>query len=295
VIFHWFRGSGVVAVRILAFRLQTAPGPGLEPTYIPALLWSCGLLSFLAGAAWSGKSAATESGFALSAQHTDDPPTWRRPGGSLAPGLFYSSGRLRIRSVVRLLSTNGGVEVGTTNEQQRYSGFGQLGLLTASLYALNALFLLLILQWLTWRRGSRILIALSILQSAFAHLLNAKRQGLYSAVFYLLVGLSIYFGIPFAIFGVATSTGSRIVTKLVLFSVGAGLILRSVTLHPSAPEAALRQARGNCYLSAISLVEFEAQCMPPGSVQGTTNRGAPAQSDTLQIRRINRRFQFFNP
>ncbi len=258
-------------------------GASLEPTYIPALLWSCGLLSFLAGCRLVRKKRGDRIRFRLSQRNI---PMTLLLGAGLAAVLIQVYFAVQeVYGAVPLfdyLSTNGGVEVGTANEQQRYSGFGQLGLLTASLYALNALFLLLILQWLTWRRGSRILIALSILAIAFAHLLNAKRQGLYSALFYLLVGLSIYFGDPIRPFSALLHLrGARMVTKLVLFSAGTALIIAFGYI------ASIR-TRGRVEASTEEIVtylqypllNFEAQCVAAGLGPGDYKLWGPLRNLT---------------
>ena len=258
-------------------------GVGLEPTYLPALLWSCGLLAFLAGCRLARKKCGDVIRFRLSQQNI--PITLLLGIGLVAVLIQVYFAVQDVYGAVPLfdyLSSNGGVEVGTANDQQRYSGFGQLGLFTASLYALNALFLLIVLQWLTWRRGSRVLIALSILAITFAHLLNAKRQGLYSAVFYLLVGLSIYFGDPIRPFSALLHfRGSRLVTRLFLLTVGALLIFAFGYI------ASIR-TRGRVEASTEEIVtylqypllNFEAQCVAAGLGPGDSNLWGPLRNLT---------------
>src|SRR5258708_31518406 len=98
-----------------------------------------------------------------------------------------------------------------------------MGLLPAPLYVLSAVCLLALLEWVTWRRGSRLFILFAFVASTVAHLINAKRGGIYSALFYLLVGLSIYYGDPVRALAAMVPGRSRILTK-------ASLIVLAITL-----------------------------------------------------------------
>jgi hypothetical protein len=61
-------------------------------------------------------------------------------------------------------------------------------------------------------------LAVSLLATIVAHLINAKRGGLYSTLFYLLAGLSLYFGDPVRALSVLIPGRSRLFTKVVLVS-----------------------------------------------------------------------------
>jgi len=79
--------------------------------------------------------------------------------------------------------------VGTANQLQQRSAYGQIGLLTFTLYTMSSVILLLILVRYKRKRGSLLLIYFSIALMSFAHLVNGKRQGLYSFVLFVVIGL----------------------------------------------------------------------------------------------------------
>jgi oligosaccharide repeat unit polymerase len=197
----------------------------LEITYIPAILWICGLLSFLTGCCLARKKSVKQSVFRL--RQKNIPITLLLCVGVM---LVVIQVYLAIEDVygvfplVDYLSGGGNLEVGTANDQQQYSASGQLGLLTASLFALNSVFLVFIIKRVTRGRGSLTILALAFLTTIVAHLINAKRGGLYATLFYLLVGLSLYFGDPVRALSALVPGRSRILTKSLLLSLAIALV-----------------------------------------------------------------------
>jgi|SRR5665213_569946 len=197
----------------------------LQITYIPAILWGCGLLSFLVGCRLARKKRVSPLPFKL--RQKNIPVTLLLCFGVV---LVVVQAYLAIRDVygafplMEYLSGVGNLDVGIANDQQQYSASGQFGLLTASLYALNSLFLIFIIERITRGRGSRVVLALAFVVTTITHLLNAKRGGLYSALFYLLVGLSLYFGDPVRALSALFPWRSRIVTKSILLGLAVALV-----------------------------------------------------------------------
>jgi oligosaccharide repeat unit polymerase len=253
----------------------------LDLTYIPALVWGCGLLSFLAGARLARRRKDERAVFRLSKQNL--PMVLLLYIGVaivLAQIYFAVTDVYGVIPLFAYLSPDGGVDVGTANQQQQYSAFGQLGLFTASLYALNPLFLLVALQWLTWRRGSRILFGLALSAMTFAHLLNAKRQGLYSALFYLLVGLSIYSGNPArAISALLPWRRSRILTTLCLLFMASTLVVGFGYIASIRTQGKVEASMSEIvtYLQ-YPLANFEAQCRAAGIGPGEFKPWGPLRN-----------------
>ena len=238
----------------------------LEITYIPAILWCCGLLSFLAGCRLARKKRVNVSPFKMGRRNI--PVTLLLCFGMV---LVMVQVYLAIQDVYGVfplldyLSGAGNLEVGIANDQQQYSASGQLGLLTASLYALNSVFLIFIIKRVTQGRGSRIVLALAFLATAFAHLINAKRGGLYSTLFYLLVGLSLYFGDPVRALSALVPGRSRILTKSVLVGLVIALVFAFGYLASIRTRGRVAGGTGEiiAYLQ-YPLINFEAQCRAGG-------------------------------
>jgi oligosaccharide repeat unit polymerase len=239
----------------------------LDLTFLPALVWGCGFTSFLVGSRLIRNGSGTDAVFRLRQQNL--PITFLLYAGLaviLAQVYLAVKDVYGVVPLLDYLSSDGAVDVGAANDQQQYSGYGQLGLFTASLYALNSLLLLAMLQWLTWRRGSRVLIGLAVLTVAFAHLLNAKRQGLYSALFYILVGLSIYSGSPTRAFAALLPWArSRTLAKICLGSLAIILVVGFGYIASIRTRGRVEASTDEIvtYLQ-YPLVNFEAQCLAAG-------------------------------
>jgi oligosaccharide repeat unit polymerase len=238
----------------------------LELTYIPVLVWACGLVAFLAGARFARKPSERDITFRLCKQNL--PINLFLSFGvaiALVQVYFTIQDVYGVLPLFDYLSSDGRIEVGFANDLQQYSASGQLGMLTASLYALNALFLIAIIQRVTWRRGSRIALGFMFLSTAFAHLINAKRQGGYAMLVYLITGISIYFGEPVEALSALLPRRSRIFTR------GALVILAGLLLFAFGYIASIR-TRGRveagtgeilAYLQ-YPLMNFETQCKAAG-------------------------------
>ena len=238
----------------------------LELTYIPAILWGCGLLSFLIGARLARRKSASSFRFQL--RQSDAPITFLLCCGVVLVLLqvyFAIESVYGVLPLADYLSGAGDLEVGTANDQQQYSASGQLGLLTASLYGLNALFLLFIIKRATWGRGSRVLFAMAFLATTLAHLINAKRGGLYSALVYLLVGVSLYFGDPVRALSVLVPRRSRLLTKVGLAALALALVFAFGYIASIRTRGRVTEGTGEIisYLQ-YPLINFEAQCLAGG-------------------------------
>ena len=238
----------------------------LELTYIPAILWGCGLLSFLVGCRLARKKRVSPSRFKL--RQKNIPVTLLLCFGVMLVAVQVYLAVEDVYGVFPLmdyLSGVGNLDVGIANDQQQYSASGQLGLLTASLYSLNSLFLIFIIKRITWGRGSRVVLALAFLVTTFAHLLNAKRGGLYSALFYLLVGLSLYFGDPVRALSALFPWRSRILTKSILLGLAVALVFAFGYLASIRTRGRVEASPSEiiAYLE-YPLVNLEAQCIAAG-------------------------------
>jgi len=238
----------------------------LELTYLPVVIWAVGLLSFIIGARIAKRTKRVGVVFKLAESNL--PLTFFLCAGL---GLVLVQVYFAVRDVYGVvplldyMSTNGRMDVGVANDEQQYSGFGQLGLVTATLYVLNPLLLLVILQWMTRRRGSRLLILAGLAVVAFAHLLNAKRQGIYSTLFYLVACTSIYSGNPVRAVSAFLGARSRFLARTCL------AVLASVLVVAFGYIASIRtRGRVDANMDEIvaylqyPLVNFEKQCMVAG-------------------------------
>ena len=238
----------------------------LELTYIPAILWGCGLLSFLVGCRLARRTSVNFSPFVL--RQKNIPVTLLLCFGVT---LVLVQVYLAIEDVYGVfplmdyLSGAGNLEVGMANDQQQYSASGQLGLLTASLYALNSLFLVFIIKLITQGRGSRIVLVFALLATVCAHLINAKRGGLYSALFYLLVGLSLYYGDPVRALATLVPGRSRIVSKTLLLGLAVALVFAFGYIASIRTRGRVAGGTGQiiAYLE-YPLANMEAQCIAAG-------------------------------
>jgi oligosaccharide repeat unit polymerase len=238
----------------------------LELTYIPVLVWACGLTAFLAGARLARKTSERDITFRLCKQNL--PVNLLLSFGvaiALVQVYFAIQDVYGVLPLFDYLSSDGRIDVGFANDLQQYSASGQLGMLTTSLYALNALFLIAIIQRVTWRRGSRIALGFMFLSTAFAHLINAKRGGVYSMLVYLIIGVSIYFGEPVAALSALVPRRSRIFTK------GALLLLAALLLFAFGYFASIRtRGRDDAGIGEIiaylqyPLINLETQCKAAG-------------------------------
>jgi hypothetical protein len=238
----------------------------LELTYIPAILWGCGLLSFLIGCRLARKRGVNHSPFRL--RQNNMPITLLLCLGVmlvLVQVYFAIENVYGVFPLMDYLSGGGNLEVGIANDQQQYSASGQLGLLTASLFALNSVFLVFIIKRVTRGGGSLTILVLAFLATAAAHLINAKRGGLYSTLFYLLVGLSLYFGEPVRALSALVPGRSRILTKSILLSLAIALVFTFGYLASIRTRGRVAGGTGEiiAYLQ-YPLINFEAQCHAGG-------------------------------
>jgi hypothetical protein len=246
-------------------------------TYIPVLVWGCGLLSFLVGARLARKRIEGNTIFRLRQQNV--PMALLLSLGVLVVVVQVYFAIRDVYGVLPLLdylSSNGGIDVWMANDRQQYSASGQLGLLTASLYALNSLFLVAILQRVTWGRGSRVALGLLFLATAFAHLINAKRGGIYSTLLYLLVGLGVYFGDPVRAVSALLPRRSRILTTSCLIALPITLVFAFGYIASIRTRGRVEPGTGEiiAYLQ-YPLINFEAQCRAAGLGPGDFKLLAP--------------------
>ncbi len=269
----------------------------LDLTYTPALIWGCGLLSFLAGARLARKKSRSNTIFRLGRENI--PVTFLLSFGVavvLVQVYFVIQDVYGVLPLLDYLSSAGGIDVGIANDRQQYSASGQLGLLTTSLYALNALFLVSILQRVTWGRGSRVVLALAFLPTAFAHLINAKRGGLYSALFYLLIGLGIYFGDPVRALSVLVPLRSRALTRSCLIALAIALVFAFGYIASIRTLGRIEASTGEiiAYLQ-YPLINFEAQCRAAGFGPGDFNLLGPLRFLTPYKGELAQSFAVTNP
>ncbi len=266
VIFGFSAAAALFPYVLWRFGYGMPAAEHIELTYIPVVVWACGFVSFLVGARLAPGRLDEETTFRLSQENMPMALLL-----SFASAIALAQVYLAIQDVYGVLplldylSSSGNFDVVMANDQQQYSGSGQLGMLTASLYALNSIFLVAILQRVTWRRGSRVVLAALFLVVGFAHLINAKRGGLYSTIFYLLVGLSIYFGDPVRGVAALLPGRSRIVTKGVLVAVPVGLIFAFGYIASIRTRGRVEDGTGEIlsYLQ-LPLINFETQCRAAG-------------------------------
>jgi oligosaccharide repeat unit polymerase len=98
--------------------------------------------------------------------------------------------------IVSYLLGDGNIQVGDANRLQVQSGYGQFGLLQISLSASHGLLLLICVYANAQRNMLPLAVVFPVPLILFAHVLNAKRQGIVMFVVFLIVGSILVTGKP---------------------------------------------------------------------------------------------------
>jgi oligosaccharide repeat unit polymerase len=255
----------------------------LELTYIPVLVWGSGLLSLVVGARIARLTVLSGGHFRISQHSVPAVLVLSIIVVAILVQVYYAVQDVYgVLPLVEYLSNASGVDVGIVNDQQQYSGAGQLGFLTACLFATNALFLVGIFEWVTWRRGSRVLLAILFVVTCLAHLVNAKRGGLYSTLIFLLAGLSIYFGDPVAAVSAMLPRSRALVAKTFL-GVLMLLLVLAFGYFGSIRTRGRIEASPQEIISYLQypLINFETQCAAAGFGPGESKLLGPLRYLTL--------------
>jgi oligosaccharide repeat unit polymerase len=248
----------------------------LELTYIPVAIWVAGLVSFLLGSRIARRTFTGRGAFRL--QRGGIPTTLLL---SLGVAAILAQVYLAIQDVYGVLPlldylSSSGIDIGLANDQQQYSASGQIGLLTTTLYALNSIIIIAVLERVTWGRGSRVFLGVTFIAATFAHLINAKRGGLYSSLLFLLIALSIYFGDPIGALAALVPRKSRLVTKISMVATAIALIFAFGYIASIRTRGKVEASTGEIisYLQ-YPLINFEGQCRAAGFGPGEYNLFGP--------------------
>ena len=124
---------------------------------------------------------------------------------------------------------SGGYDVHTLNTTQRSSGFGQLGLLTLTLFTLNGLILIGIIGNLNAKGRNRKILWVAIIIAVFGSLFSGKSQGLFILICVLVTGGALARVNPINLF--ARKLGFRQFSKRMTVVVMFGVLFLLVLLH----------------------------------------------------------------
>lgn len=161
----------------------------------------------------------------------------------------------------------GSLDVSIANDLQRESGFGQFGILTVTLFALNSLLLILIIKGFEINQKLRFTFAIALIVEIFGGLISGKRQGLFITLVYIICGLTIHYGHPIKpllkFFGLPKNLFFRLILGLLFCGILTWLVgfLSSLRVGDQVERSGFDEIF--TYLQ-LPLINLEAQCEQVG-------------------------------
>lgn len=236
-----------------------------EITYLPVIIWIIGYAFFWLGAKFvkTDFTSSIQSSIKLSLGSTKI-AIWV----TIALVIIQITQAIQIYGVLPIYGYITGVSnVTEVNELQRDSGFGQLGSLTALLFFLNGLLLVLLIKSAEIKKKPKLLFFLAFCVEIFGTLVAGKRQGLLICLTFLACGLSIYFNNPLKpvlkFLNLPSSRAIRVfiystIIGILLFLIG---FLSSLRVGTGAEVSGIEEILN--YLQ-FPLINLEAQCQEIG-------------------------------
>jgi oligosaccharide repeat unit polymerase len=164
-----------------------------EITYLPVVIWVVGYIAFWVGTKLVRPDLSSDvCSIKLSLSGTKV-ATWV----TISLVILQIMQSLKVYGVLPIYGyLTGTANVLEINEFQRDSGFGQFGFLTASLFFLNGLLLILLIKGMEAQRQPKFIFLIAFGVEVFGSLIAGKRQGLLICLTFLACGLSLYFNNP---------------------------------------------------------------------------------------------------
>jgi oligosaccharide repeat unit polymerase len=232
-----------------------------EITYLPIIIWTVGYIFFWLGTKVIRINPSVQSKLFIKLSLGS---TKLAILGTIALVIVQIVQAVRLYGILPIYGyITGSANVLEVNEIQRESGFGQLGSLTASLFLLNGILLILFIKGFEAKNKPKLFFFLASCVEIFGSLVAGKRQGLLIFITFLLCGLSIQFGNPLKpILKFFALPSNRVVRTVIYSSVIGALVLLIGFL------SSLRMGTGS-EVSGIDeilnylqypLINLEAQC-----------------------------------
>lgn len=165
-----------------------------EITYLPAVIWTVGYTFFWLGTRLIKTNSTTLFQPLIKISLSSIKlAIW----GMISLITVQTVQAIRIYGVLPIYGYITGVtNVTEINDLQSESGFGQLGTLSASLFFLNGLLLILMIKSAEVQKRPRLIFLIALCLEVFSTSMSGKRQGLIICLTFLACGLSMYFGNP---------------------------------------------------------------------------------------------------
>lgn len=198
-----------------------------QPTYLPAVIWLIGWISFQLGCLFVRRPLPSGPKFSMRRSQTS--VSLLLLVGILCL-LLQIAGAVRVYGSFPLLSylrADGAIDVNIANDLQEQSALGQFGLMVSSLEIATAFLLGLLLSSYATGKKSGFLTSIALIVLSITHLINGKRGGIIMTLFVLVCGVSLYCGsFPQAIVRMIPIPRSKFAGRaLILTAVGIMLYL----------------------------------------------------------------------
>ncbi len=239
-------------------------------SYIPLAIYSAGYLAFLAGASLvrrpTGKKQTAPVILSLS-------------NLKMVVGILFVACALQAILVMRVYGgipllgyLQGSTDVWSVNDVQADAAFGQLGILTLSTFIFTGFLLLVLVQEVRVKPGTKVLFLASMLLIAIIGSMAGKRQGLLMCLLFLLSGIAVSGYAPVGRFLLLGGLPGRLayspIVRIAAVSVGALLIVSYITvleaLRSGRSGTSLMSLEGIVNYLEIPLINFEYQCQLAG-------------------------------
>lgn len=151
---------------------------GVEPTYLPLYIWTTAFIAFALGVKISGNIAGI-----VNYRSVGNPKGIKKLrliilllAGALIFEIIWS---IQLYGSIPILSFITGYDISMVNERQQDSSYGQLGLLTLSVFTLNGIIALYMSNQVKSKKIFKIILYFSLILIIFASIYQGKRQGLF--------------------------------------------------------------------------------------------------------------------
>jgi oligosaccharide repeat unit polymerase len=246
---------------VLWYFLGSNTNYNYEITYLPIIIWIVGYVFFWLGTKVIKTSSITPTKLLIKLNLSSTKAATLVVMALIAVQIMQA---IRLYGVLPIYAyIAGSSNVTEINGLQNDSGFGQLGLLSTSLFLLNGLLLLLLVKSLEVTKKPKLLFVIAFCVEIFGGMISGKRQGLFISLAFLVCGLSIYFNNPLKpvlrLFGVPSSK----IVRFLLYSSIVGILIFTIGFVSSLRVGAGYQTSGIeeilNYLQ-YPLINLEAQC-----------------------------------
>jgi oligosaccharide repeat unit polymerase len=161
-----------------------------EITYLPVIIWIVGYTFFLLGTKLIKTSSITPPKLLIKISLSSVKAVTLATIALIAVQIVQAISLYGVLPIYAYIA--GSSNVAEINQLQNDSGFGQLGLLSTSLFFLNGLLLILLIKSSEIMKKPKLFFIIAFCVEVFGGLISGKRQGLFISLTFLVCGLSIY-------------------------------------------------------------------------------------------------------